>query len=64
MRGIPATAILFDASDYARTSLSRRNYDVAPDRQHFLMVQRADSRKATEVVVIEHWAEEVRKRRQ
>ncbi len=54
------TRVLFDASEYAQTSLSRRNYDVAPDGR-FLMVRRADGSRAGAMVVVEHWTEELRR---
>jgi eukaryotic-like serine/threonine-protein kinase len=54
--------MLFDASDFLQPSISRRNFDVAADDQHFLMVQRADGARSGQVVVIENWAEEMRRR--
>ena len=58
---VQGTRVLFNASDFIHTSLSRRNYDVAADGQRFLMVQRADGAKRGQVVVVEHWLEEVRR---
>ncbi|MBC7894013.1 MAG: PD40 domain-containing protein, partial [Cytophagaceae bacterium] len=46
--------VLFSAADFVLTSISRRNFDVAPDGQRFLMVQRADGAKSGIVVVAEH----------
>ena len=54
--------MLFDASDFLQPSISRRNFDVAADDRHFLMVQRADGARSGQVVVIENWAEEMRRR--
>jgi Tol biopolymer transport system component len=54
--------VLFDASDFLQPSISRRNFDVATDDQHFLMVQRADGARSGQVVVIENWSEEMRRR--
>ncbi len=53
---------LFDASDFVQLALSRRTYDVTADGQQFLMVQRAGGAKGGELVVVEHWAEELRRR--
>ncbi len=52
------TRALFSASDFVQTSLSRRNYDVAPDGR-FLMVRRADGSRAGAMVVVENWTEEL-----
>ena len=59
---VQSTRVLFNASDFVQTSISRRNYDVAADDQQFLMVQRAEGAKRGQVVVVEHWAEEIRRR--
>ena len=56
---VESTRLLFDASDFIQTAVSRRNYDVAADDQRFLMVQRADGAKRGQVIVVEHWAEEI-----
>ena len=58
---VQGTRVLFNASDFIHTSFSRRNYDVAADGQRFLMVQRADGAKRGQVVVVEHWLEEMRR---
>lgn len=52
--------VLFDAREYVQMSLSRRNFDVAPDGR-FLMVRRADGSRAGAMVVVEHWTEELRR---
>ncbi len=49
---------LFDASNFAIIGPSRRNYDVAPDDQHFLMVRRAAGSSGARMVVVENWFEE------
>jgi Tol biopolymer transport system component len=59
---VQSSRVLFNASDFIHTSLSRRNYDVAPDGERFLMVQRADGAKRGQVVVVEHWTEEIRRK--
>jgi serine/threonine-protein kinase len=59
---VQSRRVLFDASDFIQTSASRRNYDVAVDDQRFLMVQRADGARSGQVVVVENWPEEMRRR--
>jgi Tol biopolymer transport system component len=59
---VQSTRLLFDASDFIQTAVSRRNYDVAADDQRFLMVQRADGAKRGQVVVVEHWLDELRRK--
>ena len=56
---VQSTRVLFNASDFIQTAVSRRNFDVARDDQRFLMVQRADGAKRGQVVVVEHWADEM-----
>jgi len=51
---------LFDAKPFIQTSLSRRNYDVAPDGR-FLFVRRAGNSQAGAMVVVEHFVDEVRR---
>ena len=57
-----STRVLFSASDFVQTAISRRNFDVAADDQRFLMVQRADGAKRGQVVVVEHWLDEIRRK--
>jgi len=59
---VESRRVLFDASDFLQPSISRRNFDVAADDQRFLMVQRADGARSGQVVVAEHWPEEMRRR--
>jgi serine/threonine-protein kinase len=59
---VQSTRVLFNASDFIQTAVSRRNYDVAGDDQRFLMVQRADGAKRGQVVVVEHWLDEMRRK--
>ncbi|HUQ81221.1 MAG TPA: hypothetical protein VM076_08790, partial [Gemmatimonadaceae bacterium] len=59
---VQSTRLLFDASDFIQTAVSRRNFDVAADDQRFLMVQRADGAKRGQVVVVEHWLDEIRRK--
>ena len=59
---VESRRVLFDASDFIQPSISRRNYDVAADDQRFLMVQRADGARSGQVVVVENWPEEMRRR--
>jgi serine/threonine-protein kinase len=56
--------LLFNASDFIQTAFSRRNYDVSADDQRFLMVQRADGVKRGQVIVVEHWLDELRRKEQ
>lgn len=49
---------LFDARFFVQTSLSRRNYDVAPDGR-FLFVRRSGNAQAGSIVVVEHWTREL-----
>jgi eukaryotic-like serine/threonine-protein kinase len=56
---VTSSRVLFNASDFIQTSISRRNYDVSADDQRFLMVQRADGVKRGQVVVVEHWQDEI-----
>ncbi|HXG70215.1 MAG TPA: protein kinase [Gemmatimonadaceae bacterium] len=51
---------LFDAKPFIQTSLSRRNYDVAPDGR-FLFVRRAGNSQAGVMVVVEHFVDEVQR---
>jgi eukaryotic-like serine/threonine-protein kinase len=59
---VQSRRVLFSASDFIQTSISRRNFDVAADDQRFLMVQRADGTRSGQVVVVEHWPEEMRRK--
>jgi len=56
---VQGTRVLFNASDFIQPAVSRRNFDVARDDQRFLMVQRADGAKRGQLVVVEHWADEM-----
>ncbi len=58
---VEGTRVLFDATPFVQTSLSRRNYDVAPDGR-FLFVRRADNSRAGAIVVVEHWTNELQAR--
>ena len=51
-----------NAADFVQTTVSRRHYDVTPDGQRVLMVQRADGAKRGQVIVVENWAEEIRRK--
>jgi hypothetical protein len=51
--------LLFRASEFVHTSISRRNYDVHPDGR-FLMVRRADGARPGAMVVVENWTEALR----
>ena len=57
------TRRLFDASGFVMASLSRRNYDVAPDASRFLMVRRPGGSTTTHLVVVENWFEELKRAR-
>ena len=39
----------------------RRNYDVSPDGQRFLMIQREQDLKPTEIIVVLNWFEELKR---
>lgn len=58
---VEGTRDLFDATPFAQTSLSRRNYDVAPDGR-FLFVQRSDGSQVGTIVVVEQWIQELMRR--
>ncbi len=51
---IQGSRVLFNASGFVFPAPSRHNFDVAPDGQRFLMVQRADGARSGRVEVIEH----------
>ena len=51
---------LFNASQFVQTSVSRRNYDVAPDGR-FLFVRRTGDAQPGGMVVVEHFVDEVRR---
>ncbi|WP_411281637.1 TolB family protein [Gemmatimonas sp.] len=53
---------LFDVKTFMQTSLSRRNYDVAPDGR-FLFVRRVGNSEAGAMVVVEHFVDEVARAR-
>jgi hypothetical protein len=57
------TRRLFDASGFVMASISRRNYDVAPDAERFLMIRRPGGSTTSHLVVVENWFEELRSRR-
>jgi hypothetical protein len=59
---VQGSRVLFSALDFIQTSISRRNYDVAADDQRFLMVQRADGAKRGQVIVVEHWFDEIQRK--
>ncbi|MFN8669921.1 MAG: hypothetical protein U0164_22250, partial [Gemmatimonadaceae bacterium] len=57
------TRILFNTNDYIQTSTSRRNYDVAPDDQRFLFIQRAGGDRNGQMAVVENWVQELERGR-
>jgi eukaryotic-like serine/threonine-protein kinase len=57
---LQGTTRLFNAADFVLTAVSRRNYDVAPDDQRFLMVRRASGTSSAQLVVVENWFEEAK----
>ena len=59
---VESRRVLFDASDFLQPSISRRNFDVSADDQRFLMVQRADGARHGQVVVVENWPDEMRRK--
>ena len=56
------TRVLFNVADFVQTSVSRRHFDVTADGQRFLMVQRADGAKRGQMIVVENWADEIRRK--
>ncbi len=40
---------------------ARRNYDISPDGQRFLMIQREQDLVPTEIIVILNWFEELKR---
>ena len=58
--GLQGLTRLFSASEYVRTAVSRRSFDVSADGQRFLMVQRAAGVATARIVVVENWFDEVR----
>ena len=48
--------VLFAAGDLATRAVSRRNFDVSPDAQRFLMVRRAGDMSRVQMVVVEQVA--------
>ena len=56
------TSVLFSAADFVIAGISRRNYDVSPDDQRFLMIRRARGSASAQVVVVENWFEEMKAR--
>ena len=59
---VVSTRVLFNASDFIQAGVSRRNFDVDVGDQRFLMVQRADAATRGQVVVVEHWLDEMRRK--
>ena len=55
-------SVLTSAIDYANEGPSRRNYDVTPDDQRFLMIRRARGSGSSQIVVVENWFEELKQR--
>ncbi|MEO7521577.1 MAG: protein kinase [Gemmatimonas sp.] len=60
---LQGSRVLFRASDFVMTAVSRRNWDVAPDDGRFLMVQRASGSTSGQIVVVEHWLDELKAKR-
>jgi tRNA A-37 threonylcarbamoyl transferase component Bud32 len=58
---LQGTTLLFSVADFVLGGVSRRNYDVSPDDQHFLMVRRAPGALGSQLVVVENWIEEQKK---
>ncbi len=57
---LQGSRVLFATSDFVMTAVSRRNWDVSPDDQRFLMVQRASGSTSGQIVVVEHWLDELK----
>jgi hypothetical protein len=52
---------LFDLSNYDR-GVPGRQYDVAPDGQHFLLVKVGSAADPSRIVVVENWTDELKHR--
>ena len=46
---------------YSNSSSVGRRWDVFPDGRHFLMVRGADPQGAREIVLLQHWDEELKR---
>jgi eukaryotic-like serine/threonine-protein kinase len=55
---------LFDQGYYTSANAPGRTYDITPDGRRFLMIKfanRPDDAQSSPIVVVEHWAEEVKR---
>jgi hypothetical protein len=53
--------LLFEKRFLPGPMWARRNYDVSPDGQRFLMIQREQDLVPTEIIVILNWFEELKR---
>ena len=54
-------ALLFEGRFLPGPNWARRNYDISPDGQRFLMIQREQDLVPTEIIVILNWFEELKR---
>ena len=52
---------LFEGRDFIGEGWSERTYDVAPDGQRFLMIKQDPQENALQLVVVQHWFEELKR---
>ncbi len=53
--------LLFEKRFLAGPPWARRNYDISPDGQRFLMIQREQDLVPTEIIVVLNWFEELKR---
>ncbi len=53
--------LLFEGRFLPGPSWAPRNYDISPDGQRFLMIQREQDLVPTEIIVILNWFEELKR---
>ena len=57
---VERTTVLFNTGHFVGEGASRRNYDVAPDDQRFLMIRRATSLASAQLFIVEHCFKEIK----
>ena len=53
--------LLFEGRFLPGPNWARRNYDISPDGQRFLMIQREQDLVPTEIIVVLNWFEELKR---
>ncbi len=51
---LESRSVLFNAAAYSVLSISRHNFDVMPDDQHFLMIRRRGGSPSAQIIVVEN----------